>query len=140
MENYLYTCQYCSKQYKPKRRKQQKYCSNSCRTRAFVLKKDKGLSIALKETPDDKLNKIEKMSLAGVGNAAVGTLAINLATRLFTKEEDKPVTKKDLQNLVSSMKLRYHPIYNLPFRRDGAEPFYDLETENIIYLFNNSSL
>ena len=140
MENYLYTCQYCSKQYKPKRRKQQKYCSNSCRTRAFVLKKGKGLSVTFKETQEDKLNKIEKMSLAGVGNAAVGTLAVNLATRLFTNEEDKPATKKDLQNLVSSMKLRYHPIYNLPLRQDGAEPFYDLETEKIIYLFNNYPL
>lgn len=75
MENYLYTCQYCSKSYKPKRRKKQKYCSNSCRTRAFAIRKNAGLNLPSIERKKTEKIRIEKMSMAGVGNAAVGTLA-----------------------------------------------------------------
>ena len=49
MENYLYVCEYCSKQYKPNRRKTQRYCSNSCRTRAFVIRNGTGLGLVKKE-------------------------------------------------------------------------------------------
>ena len=34
-EKYKYKCDYCSKKYKPKRRRAQKYCSNSCRSKAY---------------------------------------------------------------------------------------------------------
>ena len=136
MESYLYTCQYCSKDYKPNRRKKQKYCSNSCRVRAFKIRNTKDRNLPVKEDEKRKKLKIEKMSFAGVGNAAVGTLAVNLATNLFTNEENKPATKKDLKNLVSSLKQRYYPILNIPIRRDGAKAHYDMETKNFIYLKN----
>ena len=77
------------------------------------------------------------MSFAGVGNAAVGALAVNLATNLLTKEENKPATKKDLKNLMSSLKQRYYPILNIPIRSDGAKAYYDMETKNFIYLKNS---
>ena len=134
MENYLYVCQYCAKDYKPNRRKKQKYCSNSCRTRAFVIRNGKGLSLPLKEVKKDPNNKIEKMSIAGVGNAAAGTLAVNALTSLFTSEENKPATKKDIQNLLKNLNERYHPVINLSPRNDGATPFYDMKTRSIIYL------
>jgi len=102
MESYFYTCKYCGKQYKPNRRKKQKYCTNSCRVRAFVLKNEIRLNLPSKEIQEKKSIQVEKMSMAGVGNAAVGTLAVNLATSLFTSEENKPATKKDLKNLASS--------------------------------------
>lgn len=133
MESYLYTCQYCGKQYKPNRRMKQKYCKNSCRVRAFVLKNGKGLKITTKEVQESKPNKIEKISLAGAGNAAIGTLAVNLATTLFTSEENKPATKKDLKSMVDSLKKRYHPIMNIPLKQDGAKPYYDIETKRIVY-------
>ena len=136
MESYLYTCQYCSKDYKPNRRKKQKYCSNSCRVRAFKIRNTKDRNLPVKEDEKSKKLKIEKMSFAGVGNAAVGTLAVNLATNLFTNEENKPATKKDLKNLVSSLKQRYYPILNIPIRRDGAKAYYDMETKSFIYLKN----
>ena len=134
MDNYLYRCQYCGKDYKPNRRKKQKYCSNSCRTRAFVTKNSTGLSIVKKDTEKKEPLKVEKMSLAGVGNAAAGALAIQLATNLFTSEENKPATKKDLQNLIGSLKQRYHPVMNIPITQDGSKAYYDMETKNIIYL------
>ncbi len=134
MDNYLYRCQYCGKDYKPNRRKKQKYCSNSCRTRAFVTKNSTGLSIVKKETEKKEPLKIEKMSLAGVGNAAAGTLAVNALTSLFTSEENKPATKKDIQNLIGSLKQRYYPVMNIPITQDGSKAYYDMETKNIVYL------
>jgi hypothetical protein len=134
MDNYLYRCQYCGKDYKPNRRKKQKYCSNSCRTRAFVTKNSTGLSIVKKDTEKKEPLKIEKMSLAGVGNAAAGTLAVNALTSLFTSEENKPATKKDIQNLIGSLKQRYYPVMNIPITQDGSKAYYDMETKNIVYL------
>lgn len=134
MDNYLYRCQYCGKDYKPNRRKKQKYCSNSCRTRAFVTKNSTGLSIVKKESEKKEPLKIEKMSAAGVGNAVVGTLAVNALTSIFTSEENKPATRKDLQNLANNLKQRYHLIINAPESIDGTKPYYDMETKTIVYL------
>ena len=137
MENYLYTCQYCGKEYKPNRRKKQKYCSNSCRTRAFVIRNGKSLSLPSKEIKKEQSNKIEKMSIAGVGNAAAGTLAVNALTSLFTSEANKPATKKDIDNLLNKLKQRYYPILNIPQRQDGAKPYYDIESKHYVYIKNN---
>jgi hypothetical protein len=137
MENYLYVCQYCSKQYKPNRRKKQKYCSNSCRTRAFILRKGKGLGLIKPETNNPGIGKIDKMSVPGVGNAVAGNLIsegiIHAAKAIFTKEEDKPATKKDVKNMIDAINGRYHPIRNLQTRNDGAIPYYDFETKEVIY-------
>lgn len=140
MENYFYTCQYCRKEYKPKRRKVQKYCCNSCRTRAFVLKNLKGLSLVKSDPKKPDQIKIDKMSLAGVGNSIAGNLIAKgieqAAKTIFVKEEDKPATKKDVTNLLKALNDRYQPISNMPNRFDGAKPFYDYETQTIIYLKN----
>lgn len=138
MDNYLYTCQYCGKDYKPNRRKIQMYCSNSCRTRAFVIRNGKRATTIITENKKKDLSKIEKMSLAGIGNAAAGTLAINLATSLFTSEENKPATRKDLQNLLGNLKQRYHHIINVPPLQDGKKAFYDMETKCIVYLISRN--
>ncbi len=134
MDKYLYTCRYCGKDYKPKRRKVQKYCSNSCRTNAFNSKKIVGLAKPI--ITDKKLDsvKIDKMSLAGVGNAAAGTLAINALTSLLTKEENKPATKKDIKEIKDFILQRYHEVINLQLDQYGNVPFYDLETKTIVYL------
>ena len=134
MENHLYICQYCSKEYKPNRRQKQKYCSNSCRTRAFVIRRFKERSLP---TTDNKISvekKSETMSWAGVGNAAAGTLAVNALTNIFTKEENKPATKKDIKEVKQLLMTQHHPIKNLPDRFDGARPFYDLQTKSLVYL------
>ncbi|WP_348811087.1 hypothetical protein [Flavobacterium maritimum] len=139
MEKYLYTCQYCSKEYKPNRRQQQKFCSNSCRTRAFVIRKIQGLNLPSTENKNTEEKKSKGMNWAGVGNAAAGTLAVNLATSLFTKEENKPATKKDIREVKNLLMTRYHSIKNIPSRVDGARPFYDLQTQNIVYLIKPTS-
>lgn len=134
MENYLYVCQYCSKDYKPSRRLKQKYCSNSCRTRAFVIRKITGLNLPSTESKNTEEKKSETMSWAGVGNAAAGTLAVNALTNIFTKEENKPATKKDIKEVKQLIMTQLHPIKNVPPRPDGARPFYDLQTQSLVYL------
>jgi hypothetical protein len=133
MDNFLYKCQNCGKEYKPNRRRKQKYCSNSCRATAFTLRNKKG-NLPSKEIETKKPLQVEKMSFAGVGNAMVGTLAANALTSVFKNEDNKPATKKDLKNMAASLKQRYHPIINIPLRQDGARPHYDSETKHFIYI------
>lgn len=135
MDKFLYTCQYCGKEYIPNRRHKQRFCSNSCRVNSFNRNRNNNLIV--KPDLENKIVKplkIEKISMAGVGNAAIGSLAIQLATNLFTSEDDKPATKKDLTNLIVNLKERYHTVKNIPIRNDGAIPNYDLQTQTIVYL------
>jgi len=134
MEQYHYTCQYCGKEYKPNRRKKQKYCCNSCRTRAYQLRNPKlGSTVPSVEKKLESI-KIDKMSLAGVGNAAAGALAVNALTNLLTSEENKPATKKDIEMLTKAiLKDRYIPISNLQIRYDGHKAYFDALTQNIVY-------
>ncbi|RAK19595.1 hypothetical protein B0I03_11022 [Flavobacterium aquaticum] len=134
MENYLYTCAYCGKQYKPRRRRKQKYCSNSCRTNAFNAKKKNSLVKPETNKPENQLQKIDKMSWAGVGNAAAGTLAVNALSSLLTREENKPVTKKDFKEIKELLIKRFHPISNMRPDAYGNQPYYDLETKSVVYL------
>lgn len=135
MEQYHYTCQYCAKQYTPRKRKRQKYCSNSCRARAYQIRSAK-TSLAKPETnkPENQLQKIDKMSWAGVGNAAAGTLAVNALSSLLTREENKPVTKKDFKEIKELLIKRYHPISNMRPDAYGNQPYFDLETKSVVYL------
>ncbi|MGJ8666717.1 MAG: hypothetical protein ACSHW7_10145 [Patiriisocius sp.] len=132
MEKHKYKCHYCSAKYIPKRRHVQKYCSNSCRVNAFKLrnKSKQNLPQAKKEK---NLPPKDKMSLSGVGNAAAGTLAVNLATSLFTKEENKPATKGDIQKLLDKDLNKILLIRNMPPRFDGAIPYFDTLQQIIVY-------
>lgn len=133
MESFLYTCQYCNKEYKPKRRKKQKYCSNSCRTRGFNLKKKSQLSFPKSKNNQDKTS-IEKMSVAGIGNAAVGTFAANTISNWLTREENKPATKKDIKDIKALVLQRYHEIVNMQMDPYGNYPFYDIDSRTVVYL------
>lgn len=107
MDKYLYTCQYCGKEYKPNRRYKQRFCTNSCRVNAFNYIK-KSNSVLKSELKNESQNpvQIEKMSFTGIGNAAVGSLAINTITKIFTKEENLPATKKDIRDIITIIKQR----------------------------------
>jgi hydrogenase maturation factor HypF (carbamoyltransferase family) len=135
METFLYNCHFCGIEYQPKRRHIQKFCCNSCRSKAYIQKHKLNSDTKL-ENKDEIKNpvKIEKISVAGVGNAFLGTLAVNVASNLFTSEGNKPATKNDIKNLSSILKNRYHQIKNIPVRNDGAVAFYDFETQNYVYL------
>lgn len=134
MDTFHYTCLYCGKTYKPNRRKKQKYCSNSCRTRAFQIRNPKlGSTLPTVEKKTAPM-KIEKMSLPGVANAAAGVAAVKLIESIFTSEENKPATKKDIKELKESIISRYFPILNVPPNNLGEHPFYDMQIKHLVYL------
>lgn len=136
MDTYKYTCGYCGKDYIPKRRKVQKYCSASCRTRACNLRKEaKKNKLEKQKTTKSETskNKVEQMSLAGIGNAVAGTLAVNGLSSLFTKEENKPATKKDIKEIKNLLLERYHLIRNMNRDIYGNQPYFDIDTNTIVY-------
>lgn len=133
MDKKHYTCNYCFEEYVPKRRRVQKYCSNTCRSKAYHYRTQSNqVSESKSKKPNSKM-KVEKMSLAGIGNSAVAVVGVNLLTKAFTKEENMPSTKADLKRLEDKLK-RYHRVNNLEQRMDGTIPYFDLETKTIIYL------
>jgi hemolysin activation/secretion protein len=133
METWYYRCDYCRKEFLPTRRKIQKFCSNSCRSKSHHQKTkiSKAVSISNSEATSQKTS-IDQMSLSGVGNAAAGITAVNALTAIFTKEENKPATKKDIQNLASKIQ-RYHRVKNMQPDFSGQLPYFDMELGFLVY-------
>ncbi len=132
----MYECHYCKKEYLPKKRGIQKFCCNSCRVRSHQLKKKSNDELTTNKT-NCKSNlekiKVEKMSLAGVGNSVAGNIAVEGLKALFIKEENKPATKLDIQKLEERFK-RYLEINNLPRNINNQKPFYDSLLKSVVYL------
>ncbi|WP_452223518.1 hypothetical protein [Lacinutrix chionoecetis] len=140
----FYTCKYCFSEFKPTRRRVQKYCSGTCRSKAHHARKTNEinsptqkiiappLSLSLDTTPTK--TKVEAMSASGVGNAAAGSLLAEGIKNVFTADKNKPATKGDIADLKSHLSKRYLPIKNMPFDQFGRLPYYDVSTESVIYL------
>ncbi len=132
-------CNNCGDDYIPSRRGAQKFCSNSCRSRYWFLKnKTKApateIAKASSEVTEIKDKKSDKMSLAGVGNATAGALVADGLRSFLTKQENKPATKKDITELKALITQRYLPINNIENDAIGRNPFYDMETQNVVYI------
>lgn len=133
MEKHQYECNYCKKEYIPKRRRVQKFCSDSCRVSSHQLKNNNSKKELIKS--DNYLPKkttVDQMSLAGVGNSAAGTLVVGVLKNVFTKDENKPATRKDLKELTSKLE-RYQEIKNLTNDTFGKRPYYDTIQRIIVY-------
>jgi hypothetical protein len=135
----FYNCSYCFKEFEPKRRRVQKYCSDTCRSKAYHVRKTKV------QTPKSKLAELsvpnniptpkkESMSMTGVGNAAAGTLLANTLKSALTKDSNKPATKGDLSQLLEKLNNRYHLIKNMNPNFRGEYPYFDLVDSAIVYL------
>ncbi|QXP71276.1 hypothetical protein H0I29_04090 [Polaribacter sp. R2A056_3_33] len=135
MESRNYICNYCRKEYIPKRRGVQKFCSNSCRVGSHNLEKKKSKTglVPAPQTVKSENTKIEEMSFAGVGNVIVGTFTSELVKSIFTKEENKPATKGDLK-LISSKLERFQIIKNMNPNFNGQKAYYDNEQKIIVYI------
>ncbi|SDL36703.1 hypothetical protein SAMN04488034_103330 [Salinimicrobium catena] len=99
MDKYLYDCDYCGKSYKPKRRGVQRFCSDSCRVGSHNRKKKLNTPMQSQKDIVENINKEKedkKITLTGIAEAGLGTIAADGIKSLFTKHEDKPVTKGDL--------------------------------------------
>jgi hypothetical protein len=134
-------CTQCSEEYVPRRCGVQKFCSNSCRSRHWLLKQNriKVPTIADKQKnqlPDVKSEtKKEVMSFAGFGNAAAGVVAVEVVKGIFTPEHNKPATKKDIEELKLMINGgRYFPVNNVPIDGLGRSPYFDFKTGNVVYL------
>lgn len=144
MENYIYTCDYCSKEYVPNRRKIQKYCSTTCRVKAYYFRKkhnqvttinkdSKALSIPENKVQNPKTS-IDKVSLSGVGNAAIANVATDVLRHIFIPEDSKPATKGDLKQLIAQFRDRYEKITNITPKYDGSQAYYDNVDKKVVYL------
>jgi len=139
-------CIHCNAEYTPSRVGHQKHCSKSCKSRRWYLK-NKALqeSSQLPEKIEKKkkkkeakvIQKPDSINLPDIGNAALGVTAFETVKNLFTPTENKAVTKKDLQELKSFIIGRYLPIHNIAKDNNGNFPYYDVETGNVVYLFDN---
>ena len=141
MENRTYTCQYCKKDYVPKRRGVQKFCSASCRVSSHRFKnveselKSTNLQIKSEDQVPNKI-KVDQVSTAGVANSAIGSGIADLLISAFTSEENKPATRGDIARLASNLK-RYHKIKNLQPNQMGQFPYFDLTEGIVVYLKMN---
>ena len=138
MEKRNYICQNCGLEYIPRRRFVQKYCSNSCRSRAYLLRNEKlGSTLPSVEKKFESV-KIDKISKAGVGNAFLGSLLAEgvqtIARKVFENEDNTAATKKDFKEMKELIINRFHPILNMAPNPFGNYPFYDSETKSVIYL------
>ncbi len=129
-----YTCNYCKQDFVPKRRRVQKYCSNSCRSSAYQLRKGNKNNLPATNNTKPVTEQNDKMTLAGVGNAAVGSMVAGGLVKLFTNEKNKPATKGDIDLLLQKLGGRYHLVKNLQPNAQGALPYYDLIKGIIVYL------
>lgn len=134
METRYYICNYCKKEYLPKRRKVQKFCSNSCRVSAHKIKTNKKQSelVTVEQTTKPDNSKLGAMSFAGVGNAAAGSLAVEAMKSIFTKEENKAATKGDLQKLALKLE-RFQLIKNMSPNINGQMPYFDNVVGVVVY-------
>jgi hypothetical protein len=141
-----YNCEYCFNEFVPTRRRVQKYCSNTCRSKAYHERKTSNSQTQVTSNqeviikapnlpPIPNKIKVETMSLAGTGNAVVGNLIADGLKSVLKAPENKPATKGDIDMLTSKIVKRYHRINNLAKRQDGALPYFDMETNEIFYSF-----
>lgn len=136
-----YNCEYCRKDYIPKRRGIQKYCSNSCRSNACRVRKAINTKIDILKPIENKVSSQseKQMSLAGVGNATTGALIADGLKTLLTRVDNRPATKGDLRLLIEKLSGRYHLVKNLSININGEYPYYDLVEQKVVYIRNVST-
>ena len=138
---HYYICKYCYEEFIPKRRYVQKFCSNSCRSKAHHIKNRTAAHSVLTnattvaKTPKKKKKKNKKpdvMSLAGVGNATGGSILAGTIVKLLTSEENKPATKGDLKALENKIG-RYHKVGNMQPNNEGKWAYFDMLTKTVVF-------
>ena len=106
MDQHLYTCHYCGKKYVPKRRHKQKFCTASCRSKAWKHKNKQAPSEIKESKVQDEKEKKEGMSLAGIGNSATGILLFEMLKSFLTNEENKSASRGQAQEIIQLQTLQ----------------------------------
>ena len=142
-------CLQCGEDYIPNRKGVQKFCSNSCRSRNWLLKNPKQLLTSKLQSDmsepiakenivlEQILAKITKMSAAGIANAAAGNLladaSVAVANYLTGNAENKPATKGDLEKLEKLINTRYFEVHNISPDMYGRRAYFDMASSKIVY-------
>lgn len=142
MESRFYTCKYCFKEFEPKRRRVQKYCSDTCRNKAHHAKKPKHVlpipkeeNLPVAELKPDIQRKNKSVTIGGVGESFLGAFAYDASKEFFKPKQNRAATKKDILELKSLIVgERYLPITNMYPNQFGQNPYYDIETQEVVYL------
>ena len=79
----------------------------------------------------------ETVNVAGITNSVIGAGIVEVSKAVFTRSENNPATKKDIQNLLSQVQERYKPIMNMRPNPDGKKPFYDIHLKAVVFLTIN---
>lgn len=157
-ETHLYTCKYCKIEFKPTRRRVQKFCSDNCRSKNWFMihSKDSPSPIAIKSNETKVLLKTKKKKKKKKGKkkkekksrqptafeafftSTAGTYVGNKIDRATIKEENRPLTKGDMMNILSNIQ-RFQKVNNLPLNELGQQPYIDIATGNIEYIGEKKS-
>ena len=131
-----YRCDFCYKEFEPKRRRVQKFCSNTCRSKAWQEKQQQNNKpIVIENKPLDRVvaSNQDKITLPGITNAAIGTATVDAIKYAFTPEDKKAATRGDLKVLLQTLEGRYHPINNLHKDEFNRKPYYDIIDKVLVY-------
>ncbi|MCG8894710.1 hypothetical protein G1K73_13260 [Tenacibaculum finnmarkense] len=120
-------CPHCNKKFESNHARRI-YCSDSHRVSAY--NKKKGFRVALVAPAEPFESEIINKGLSGVNNnasnlkepknqfgsqvgaATLGSLAAELALNVFTKDENKPATKKDLMEVFRVLQENQFSLHN----------------------------
>ena len=136
MEKGNYICELCNKEYEPTKRGVQRFCFSKCRKKYnYYLKKNKSNLLVIPKTTtlvqsEKQKNKIEEMSLQGVGNSFLGGLMANFVTEIGKNL----FTPKEFNEQVNATNQRYIPVLNMPKGFRNSTPYFDLEKQHLIYV------
>jgi hypothetical protein len=111
-------CQHCSEEFERKR-KNQKYCGASCRVMAcyqrntykyksgsyvtqvkVIQTEQKRGEMTSTDNPMIQAKNKQSLSVEGVGNSFLGAGTVRVLEAIFTKEENKPITKGEAHKLL----------------------------------------
>ncbi len=120
MDTYTYHCHYCAKSYTPKRRGKQKYCSASCRTRAWQTQQKQAAHLPAHTEKAASLQD-KKITLEGIGQAAMGAAANDLVQKGLAKllgvQSDELLAIKRLEQRMKRLEEMILAIPNLDVSR-----------------------
>lgn len=143
-ETHLYTCKYCKIEFKPTRRRVQKYCSATCRSKQWHFANNKNSTPIASSSKELKAKNKKKKKKEAVKQkqpttfediltSTLGAFVGNKIDRATIKEENKPFTKGDMMNILSNIQ-RFQKVNNSPPNEYGQQPFIDITTGNIVYI------
>jgi len=139
MDTHTYNCLYCHEEYIPKRRYSQKYCSNSCRSKAYHIRnrsnKKQQSPLPQQEKTETIKQETEKVTLAGVVTAITGSILSDMIQTLYKTPDNKSATKGDIK-LVLDYILQVRQLYKIedgPTGSNGEIAYFDIFSKRIVY-------